>query len=107
MRYLTRSWFRRDGSSPRTTNKLGQSPSSEWCGLSTPVESSVACSGVGSSQRRNTDGLCEGSDSLAVCLMRQLMPLRAMTSAWWTMRSIIAEAVVASPKTWPSGRTAG
>ena len=24
-----------------------------------------------------------------------------MTSAWCTMRSIIAEAMVASPKTWP------
>jgi len=39
--------------------------------------------------------------SIPVFLSRWDEPLRVMTSAWWTMRSIIAAATTWSPKTSP------
>lgn len=43
----------------------------------------------------------EGRVSIPVFLSRWLDPLRVMTSAWWTIRSIIAAAKTWSPKTSP------
>jgi hypothetical protein len=45
--------------------------------------------------------LAEGRVSIPVFLSRWLEPLRVMTSAGWTKRSIMAAATTCSPKTSP------